>query len=85
MDAQFVADLAKASDIKGTLSVPDFEHPQVNFEMSASQLDIDKLIAVAGSGPIPPARLPLRASAAGRSSGRRQSGGGSASIAGTAN
>ena len=50
MDAQFVADLAKASDIKGTLSVPDVEHPQVNFEMSASQLDIDKLIAVAGGG-----------------------------------
>ena len=48
MDAQFVADLAKASDIKGTLSIPDVEHPQVNFEMSASELDIDKLIAVAG-------------------------------------
>ena len=48
MDAQFVADLAKASDVKGTLSVPDVEHPQVNFELSASQLDIDKLIAVAG-------------------------------------
>jgi AsmA protein len=51
MDAQFVADLAKASDIKGTLSVPDFEHPQANFEISASELDIDKLIAAAGSGP----------------------------------
>ena len=34
--------------------MPDFEHPQVNFEMSASQLDIDKLIAVAGSGPSAP-------------------------------
>ena len=51
LDAQFVADLATAADIKGTVSVPDFEHPQVNFEMSASQLDIDKLIDVAGSGP----------------------------------
>lgn len=51
LDAQFVADLATAADIKGTLNVPDFEHPQVNFEMSSSQLDIDKLIAVAGSGP----------------------------------
>jgi uncharacterized protein involved in outer membrane biogenesis len=51
LDAQFVADLATAADIKGTLSVPDFEHPQVNFEMSASQLDVDKLIDVAGSGP----------------------------------
>jgi AsmA protein len=47
MDAQFVADLAKASDVKGTLSVADVEHPQVNFELSASQLDIDKLIAAA--------------------------------------
>ena len=37
LDAQFVADLATAADIKGTLSVPDFEHPQVNFEMSSSQ------------------------------------------------
>jgi AsmA protein len=48
MDAQFVADLAKASDVKGTLSVPDIEQPQVSFELSASQLDIDKLIAAAG-------------------------------------
>jgi AsmA protein len=51
LDAQFVADLATAADIKGTLNVPDFEHPQVNFEMSSSQLDIDKLNDVAGSGP----------------------------------
>ncbi len=51
LDAQFVADLATAADIKGTVNVPDFEHPQVNFEMSSSQLDIDKLIDVAGSGP----------------------------------
>jgi AsmA protein len=51
LDAQFVADLATAADIKGTLDVPNFEHPQVNFEMSSSQLDIDKLIEVAGSGP----------------------------------
>src|SRR6202140_749078 len=55
LDAQFVADLATAPHIKGTLNVPDFEHPQVNFEMSSSQLDIDKLIAVAGSGPSGPA------------------------------
>jgi AsmA protein len=55
LDAQFVADLATAADIKGTLSVPDFEHPQANFEMSSSQLDIDKLIDVAGSGPSGPA------------------------------
>jgi uncharacterized protein involved in outer membrane biogenesis len=48
MDAQFVADLARASDVKGTLSVADIENPQVDFELSASQLDIDKLIAVAG-------------------------------------
>ncbi len=54
LDAQFVADLATAADIKGTLNVPDFEHPQVNFEMSSSQLDIDKLIDVAGSGPSGP-------------------------------
>jgi uncharacterized protein involved in outer membrane biogenesis len=56
LDAQFVADLATAADIKGTVNVPDFEHPQVNFEMSSSQLDIDKLIDVAGSptnGPAP--------------------------------
>ena len=51
LDAQFVADLATAADIKGTLNVPDFEHPQVNMEMSSSQLDIDKLLEVAGSGP----------------------------------
>jgi AsmA protein len=48
MDAQFVADLAKASDVKGTMNIPDVEHPQVNFELSASELDIDKLIAAAG-------------------------------------
>jgi len=54
LDAQFVADLATAADIKGTVNVPDFEHPQVNFEMSSSQLDIDKLIDVAGSGPSGP-------------------------------
>ena len=51
LDAQFVADLATAADIKGTLNVPDFEHPQVNLEMSSSLLDIDKLLDVAGSGP----------------------------------
>ena len=51
LDAQFVADLATAADVKGTVNVPDFEHPQVNFEMSSSQLDVDKLIDVAGSGP----------------------------------
>ena len=59
LDAQFVADLATAADIKGTLSVPDFEHPQANFEMSSSLLDVDKLIDVAGSGPgIPSAPTP---------------------------
>jgi len=51
LDAQFVADLATAADINGTVNVPDFEHPEVNFEMSSSQLDVDKLIDVAGSGP----------------------------------
>jgi AsmA protein len=50
LDAQFVADLAKASDIKGTLRVPDVAHPQVNFEVSASELDIDKLMAAVGRG-----------------------------------
>jgi uncharacterized protein involved in outer membrane biogenesis len=54
LDAQFVADLATAADINGTVNVPDFEHPQVNFEMSSSLLDIDKLIDVAGSGPSGP-------------------------------
>src|SRR5580692_2249668 len=63
LDAQFVADLATAADIKGTLSVPDFEHPQVNFEMSASQLDVDKLIDVAGSGPGIPSSSDTPASA----------------------
>ena len=48
LDAQFVANLAKAADIKGTLSIPDVEHAQVNFEMSASEFDIDKLMAAAG-------------------------------------
>jgi hypothetical protein len=62
MDAQFVADLAKASDIKGTLSIADVEHPQVNFEMSASQLDIDKLIAVAGGGSTSTASAPAKPS-----------------------
>jgi AsmA protein len=60
LDAQFVADLATSADIKGTLSVPDFEHPQVNFEMSSSQLDIDKLIAVAGSGPSDSSTMPAK-------------------------
>src|SRR5580692_11133360 len=64
LDAQFVADLATAADIKGTVNVPDFEHPQVNFEMSSSQLDIDKLIEVAGSGPgIPSSPEPPAAAA----------------------
>ena len=48
MDAQFVADLATAADVKGTVNVADIEHPQVNFELSSSKLDIDRLIAVAG-------------------------------------
>ena len=58
LDAQFVADLATAADIKGTVNVPDFEHPRINFEMSSSHLDIDKLIAVAGSGPSGPVAGP---------------------------
>jgi uncharacterized protein involved in outer membrane biogenesis len=62
LDAQFVADLATAADIKGTVNVPDFEHPQVNFEMSSSQLDIDKLIDVAGSGPSGPGAAPTEPS-----------------------
>jgi uncharacterized protein involved in outer membrane biogenesis len=64
LDAQFVADLATAADIKGTLNVPDIEHPQVNFEMSSSQLDIDKLLDVAGSGPGIPASAESPAAAA---------------------
>jgi len=63
MDAQFVADLAKAADIKGTLSIPDVEHPQVNFEMSASQLDIDKLIAAVGGGSTSSSAIPAKAKA----------------------
>ncbi|HEX3377145.1 MAG TPA: AsmA family protein, partial [Candidatus Acidoferrales bacterium] len=63
LDAQFVADLATAADIKGTVNVPDFEHPQVNFEMSSSQLDIDKLIDVAGSPTNGPAPAPAAKSA----------------------
>jgi AsmA protein len=50
LDAQFVADLAKASDLNGTLSVPDVVKPQVNFEVSSSDLDIDKLMAAVGGG-----------------------------------
>ena len=64
LDAQFVADLATAADIKGTVNVPDFEHPQVNFEMSSSQLDIDKLIDVAGGGPSGPGAGPSEPSRA---------------------
>jgi AsmA protein len=60
MDAQFVADLAKASDIKGTLSVPNVERPQVNFEMSASDLDIDKLMAAVGGGSREPSAPPAK-------------------------
>jgi uncharacterized protein involved in outer membrane biogenesis len=64
LDAQFVADLATAADIKGTVNVPDFEHPQVNLEMSSSQLDVDKLLDVAGSGPgIPSSPEPPAAAA----------------------
>lgn len=48
LDAQFAADLAKAADIKGTFSVPDIAHVQVNFEMSSSALDLDTLLATAG-------------------------------------
>jgi len=51
LDAQFVADLAKAADIKGTFSVPDIQHVQVNFEMSASTLNLDTLVANAGGAP----------------------------------
>jgi AsmA protein len=61
LDAQFVADLAKASDMKGTLSVPDVEHAQVNFEMSASEMDIDKLMAAAGGGSSGPPATPAKA------------------------
>ena len=61
LDAQFVADLAKASDIRGTLSVPDVEHSQVNFEMSASELDIDKLMAAAGGGSSGSSATPAKA------------------------
>jgi uncharacterized protein involved in outer membrane biogenesis len=61
LDAQFVADLAKASDIKGTLSVPDIEHPQANFEMSASELDIDKLMAAVGGESSGPSAAPAKA------------------------
>lgn len=64
LDAQFVADLASAADIKGTVNVPDFEHPQVNFEMSSSQLDVDKLLDVAGSGPGIPSSPAARDAAA---------------------
>jgi uncharacterized protein involved in outer membrane biogenesis len=60
LDAQFVADLAKASDIKGTLNVPDIEHPQANFEMSASELDIDKLMAAVGGEPSGPSAAPAK-------------------------
>src|ERR1700693_2791941 len=60
LEAQFVADLATTADIKGTVNVPDFEHPQVNFEMSSSQLDIDKLLAVAGSGPSNSSSMPSK-------------------------
>jgi uncharacterized protein involved in outer membrane biogenesis len=67
LDAQFVADLAKASDIKGTLSVPDVEHAQVNFEMSASVLDIDKLMAAAGGGSSGPSAAPADPPPSGRS------------------
>ncbi len=61
LDAQFVADLARASDIKGTVSVPDVENAQVNFEISASELDIDKLMAAAGGGPATPHATPPKA------------------------
>jgi AsmA protein len=61
MDAQFVADLAKASDVKGTLSIPDVEHPQVNFEMSASELDIDKLMSAVGGSSSGPTATPAKA------------------------
>jgi uncharacterized protein involved in outer membrane biogenesis len=44
LDVQFVADLAQASDMEGTLSVPDVEHAQFNFEMSAADLDVNKLV-----------------------------------------
>jgi hypothetical protein len=48
LDAQFDADLAKSSEVRGTLDVPDIEHPQVNFEISSPKMDIDALIAAAG-------------------------------------
>jgi uncharacterized protein involved in outer membrane biogenesis len=61
MEAQFVADLAKASDVKGTLNVADIENPKVDFELSASQLDIDKLIAAAGGGSTSTSSAPSKA------------------------
>jgi hypothetical protein len=87
LDAQFVADLATAADIKGTVNVPDFEHPVVNFEMSASQLDVDKLIDVAGSGPgIPSSPTgagpePAGSAAPAKAAARTKSGAGSAPAA----
>jgi len=64
VDAQFVADLAKASEIRGTLSVPDVEKPQVNFEMSSAKMDIDALIAAAGGASAVPAAPETAAGAA---------------------
>jgi hypothetical protein len=64
LDAQFVAELAKAAEIRGTFSVPDVEKPQVNFEISSTKMDVDALIAGVGgsststSTSAPPAKGP---------------------------
>jgi len=58
LDSQFAANLAKASDIKGTLHVDDVERTQVNFDMTSPQLDLDVLLAAAGGASSSPAAKP---------------------------
>jgi uncharacterized protein involved in outer membrane biogenesis len=61
VDAQFIADLAKASEVRGTLNIPDIEKPQVNFEISSAKMDIDALIAAVGGSSTSTASPPSEA------------------------
>ena len=62
IESEFSAAMGKAADVKGKLHVAEIERPVADFELSASQLDLDKVLAlqVESSPKMPSARKPGR-------------------------